>query len=1162
MAFTRAGSVVTQTANTTDAKLISIANGSRGPLQQQLDKQFFTVPGFSASLVTVDGTSVAFTTSIESTGLEVTIAATTSGQTVVVTYAAAERTFDGPIAVYELGVAGMLVVAGTLTINPERERLVIDANFGLNVINGGRLNLGVDITRNGVTRFSQGLALVFDRAPPRWHGSTGNLTSFRIQSGAILDWRGATVQGPFSFAFFATSNILIQDVIMRVINVGIGQTDPTTGETVANTTRTGVNTGIAGNADVLLAGRGYISWIITNRYSIDNLRLEGDGVNGGGELLVQAPPLEVASTIDPTKQNGLRGYGAQYGTNSIFPNRVAALALSDTVLGNQGNDIDIGVSTEQRPGGEFTTTTVTNERSGTLIRPLTPETGGDLSRNRGNAIIQREFQVTANDLSTGSAIIDGGRYFIRDTNNTFRSSVNGRDDTEDFTYSDTFASGSAPIDNVILGIVKVSNLSYSLGNNPPITAGNRRYVRGTTTTVPLATNPNSMDVRGKQSTPGTPAALGSDLFDVHVWHPNYQYSISEVDMSDDSIGVRALGLNLPIDADYQVTDFAAAGEIRTLDEIYKAEKLRKVATETDIELPNITSLYTVPTGSVLDLGDLPFNVSATATERYEASGGGMTAGGILTAGFNGAGVTRVGGNNNTLANQGDRGQFVIDDEVGLSTSIGSLPNGTARSLWVNDGQWSSVMSIYVDNDSSGSAGIATTNDPILVYVDNANYAVFTPTAGSQTSGVTSRSVSGIATDSQGNPISAGNAPGDEVQVTVVYGPLAMLYQEGMTLPASITVASTALTAGTVFDGITTTAQVDNGGLAVDYALTAGSVIGLPTSGEIITADGSVTGGIALAAGNYRINGDASGVRFTRSGSSGTVTLVFGPDATRPTAPLGANVEAPFQVTINGIPDSTVSANTRLSVYLNGTLQTPTIASGSTTLSIPEAGTQRLDIIWSGEGRSDFKRTITDVNADEIITVLTSPQPYPDLPTGTTPANVMSQIVPSAAPITTGVPSTGLEIQITGDTFINSQTVISWALQNTVKGTEAYNNAFRQNTVTEDIIGSDGRSSTASINGAIAKFTSTSPYTIGYIREQDNANQADSISVTGSFTPAGGSATTIMVGVTIGPVANFDPAITGSQIGTAVNTITANINTGVDAELRRGTITNVGRPPLP
>ena len=983
-------------------------------------------------------------------------------------------THDGIRAVYTLDQDVGLRVNGTLFIDPTREVLVTDVNgtadidTSIEVTSTGTLSFGRTALRNGRESLTEGVAWINQTAPRIWHGSSGTAVNLQVLSGGTLVIAGATLQGPTSFACQSGSTLVIQQGRMVVENVAAGENDPRTGATAAANTGTFRRTG-----SIPTAGRGFISWIRTSDYHIDGFEFNGPSQLGGGELLINEAPTG-QNSHDTTLPNQFEGYSAQYANYAAFPNRVSALTLRDSDLSG-GNRLDVSIQTEGLASGTFTNTTLVNERSGTALTILGGEVGRDL-RNQGSVHIFREVNLRATSLTTGMPIEDGGRYYINDTDNGFRSSAAGIDDTDSIIYSNTFANGTAANPIVLLGAVKTQSNEYDIGTHR-ISQGSRNTG---TTNLPSSTNPYSIDLRGKVNT------QGSDLFDIYVWHELYQPSpLLDSDLSEGTTGLRQFNLAMADDANYQVADFAAPGEIRTLDELYKAEKLRKIATASDMEQPSLSSIYTVGSDRNIDLGAVPLVVSTTAPERYEAVHSSMTSGAIMTASFNTGAVTRVGGSNATLSNQGSFGSPLGDGEVGLATGFATL--SAAPFVWNSGSDWRAIQGIYLDVDSPGASGIANTTQQVLVYVDNNNYAIYNVQGGGTSGNGTqiSRELVSVALDSAGDQIRAGSPPGDNVEVTVIYGPLASLYQEGMTLPANITISSTSLTTGPIFEGVVTTGTVDNGGMAADYNIDASDIMGLPTAGEIVTSNGGLSGGVALAAGSYIVNGDASGARFTRSGNTGTVSLTFGPDSTRPTAPLGANVESPFTLTIDGRLDP----GGLLSVYRNGVVDTTlTIDNdGNTIVEGVEAGTDEFVVVYTAPGRTDYRFPETGshtLSANESITVVSEANLFPERPSGTPMNDIVGSNVVTFTASTT--PGRGVITILDDSVWSTGAAITNYGIQHLVKGKEVYNNIIRVSNVLNGVT-SLGVNSSAQVDGRVITFESSSPRTIGFVRALDADN---------------------------------------------------------------------------
>ena len=402
-------------------------------------------------------------------------------------------TYDGVVKVYTMAPGRRIQVNGELTINPEIERLVIQQNYAVRVQTGGTLNLGTQVSKlvGGETfnRLSEGVAIVCDRAPPNWFGASGSATSFIVENGGSLNWRGAELAGCVSMTFAPTAIVAITDGILNVSDVNSGEVDPTTGNNAA------LGSGVfTGSTNLLPANRGFISWILT-----PNISIRGWTIRSGGEILIRSNPNGATNTLNG-QTNDIQGLRGEHSVIPLFPNSVTAgtRTYTDTALARSGNDVDVAVQTE-RPvlnANGFVRSRIINETQGTSLRILGAETSDD--RNVGSCHIYRTIQVTANSLATGNAVSDDGIWYIIDSDNGFRSNATGIDDTASNVYSDTFVGGSSATQDVLLGSVKVDTNQYTIGTSV-ITAVTER-LRGTSNapTSPTATtNPWTMDLRGK-----------------------------------------------------------------------------------------------------------------------------------------------------------------------------------------------------------------------------------------------------------------------------------------------------------------------------------------------------------------------------------------------------------------------------------------------------------------------------------------------------------------------------------------------------------------------------------------------------------------------------------------------------------------------------------------
>ena len=87
-----------------------------------------------------------------------------------------------------------ILINGTLTLNPEREMIKFGTSAPrptVEVRSGATFNMGVNITQNGHTRQSEGVALYFAQ---RYSGCCSiNNACIGVRNGGILNWRGATI---------------------------------------------------------------------------------------------------------------------------------------------------------------------------------------------------------------------------------------------------------------------------------------------------------------------------------------------------------------------------------------------------------------------------------------------------------------------------------------------------------------------------------------------------------------------------------------------------------------------------------------------------------------------------------------------------------------------------------------------------------------------------------------------------------------------------------------------------------------------------------------------------------------------------------------------------------------------------------------------------------
>ena len=487
----------------------------------------------------------------------------------------------GRKTVYTIPAGTTITVNGTLTGNPELERVVVnDYTTLFNVQSGGLLNVGTLVTESNGTpyeRYSVGVLITQNALPdPEWW-TDANRALIRVRDGGNLHWRGATIVAPIGLYFDgpdifasppddgATSSILIQGGILRCPPIG------------------GLITANGGNA-----GRGTITWIYSTDCRIEDFRMEL-----GGELLIAA---EFVGTngIDNSLENGIFGYSAEATVYATFPNRGANRTLRDVRLANNGNFLDVPIQTED-PVIVHTKTKVINEAGGTDLRVIAGENDGANAlkdRNYGSVHLYRDINFTAvGGLSETPWV--GGRWFIRDTNNGLRNIANGVDDTADKTYSDTFSSGTSTDTEVLLGAIKVAknfrnrNNSNSPDNVEAVNQAFRWDLRGesngaegrlnvgisagTINQIGLMNQPDDFSESGyvvigddnvvfaytskgsfvlngpDQVLPAVASGinvavrqgseLGSDNFTVHAWTYEYEYApLNGISLSDNTTG--------------------------------------------------------------------------------------------------------------------------------------------------------------------------------------------------------------------------------------------------------------------------------------------------------------------------------------------------------------------------------------------------------------------------------------------------------------------------------------------------------------------------------------------------------------------------------------------------------------------------------------------------
>ena len=497
----------------------------------------------------------------------------------------------GAFTIYTVNSGTFLDIQGTLTINPEIEKLILTSVSSgntspvLKVSSTGKLNLGKTETVGGYERFTRGTAIESVTAQSPWwgiNGSGGVLANLgktcliEIESGGELDWRGATIGGYATFVFNTGSSIWVQDGIVNNV-VGPG-TNNTAG-----------------------SGRGSIFWIKTTDIRIDGLTLLQSG-----EFIYTVTPSGTNSQA--SLDNGVSGIIAKQTVFPFFPNRAETARALDFELGQNGNTVDYVIQSDRNEltDSQVTKVTIDNEKAGSDCFTRCAESGSDL-RNGGYLNWARIINFDFRDGISLSQLSDG-RCFIRDTNNSARKNLNGEDDTADLTYSETFSSGELSSDiRVVYAIINVARGATLNTDNNVVTSTSANGVA-------------SYDLRGKVNT------KGSDTFDIHIWRYENQYiSLADTDLSDGTTGTLILtpraveDVNITSDrstikalSDSLGSDFAisTAGITHTgstsitLDDVYDLTKYHKESSEAQIQIPTTSTFLFDTDGTELDLGTL------------------------------------------------------------------------------------------------------------------------------------------------------------------------------------------------------------------------------------------------------------------------------------------------------------------------------------------------------------------------------------------------------------------------------------------------------------------------------------------------------------------------------------------------------------------------------
>ena len=334
-----------------------------------------------------------------------------------------------------------------------------------------------------------------------------------------------------------------------------------------------------------------------------------------------------------------------------------------------------------------------------------------------------------------------------------------------------------------------------------------------------------------------------------------------------------------------------------------------------------------------------------------------------------------------------------------------------------------------------------------------------------------------------------------------------------------TISAQNMTLATNIDGvnITSTGVMDlTSSVITNSTLTALSFSSFPT-----TLDGSITfvgevrytsNGILTVTDNSNLGGLTlnvqSGVTLTINGATaadfaaitGTGTVLF---------PLNFPIEN----------DRTAGLRT---IYRNGT---EFVTTGDMVPNIQP--NEVIVVVYTEAGRTDFfQRIVTGASPQPTtITITNSATPFSDADP------IAGNLQPQTPVQRTHLGETRWVMDILTTRNIVSQAQVSADLQAQVKGTSQYNRLI-QRTETTELVGSDGATSVANADENHVQFISVVPITVAYIRPLNNSNDPQVFAgplTAGQFTPTGGSASPLNVGVTMASISNFDPAITAGQV---------------------------------
>lgn len=309
---------------------------------------------------------------------------------------------QGSITTYDIGNV-RFVVTGTLTIEPEEETLFIGYRSGdLVQVNGGELIIGSAITKDGFTRYSEGLAIYLDTSP------LGFTNRFSVSNAGKLTWNGGVISmyaGKFGF-YGHTCVVRINSINAKFMFRTVD---------VQNQVRQETNDFISTAFELI-----------------------------GGDLTIVGVGQQL---------NGYRSThcGGALAFSSATPN--VDVLLRDYSGGGRGNTKDVKFWAGCRPY-------LINSASGSELNA-----GSHISGHRFSYGILRVFQELTLDVKEfGSGAIEGAKLFFTDYDNGNRRLYNNEsphiDLRQTFTYTGlSDASGNIATQQIMIGNV-VGDSSY------------------------------------------------------------------------------------------------------------------------------------------------------------------------------------------------------------------------------------------------------------------------------------------------------------------------------------------------------------------------------------------------------------------------------------------------------------------------------------------------------------------------------------------------------------------------------------------------------------------------------------------------------------------------------------------------------------------------------